>query len=53
VPIDDEVTADEQRTADLYLRSALIGTRIDAADFLDRSFNGAVVATGSSKPPSN
>jgi sulfonate transport system substrate-binding protein len=53
VPIDDEVVADEQRTADLYARSALIGTRIEAADVLDRSFNGAVAAVERPKGPSN
>jgi sulfonate transport system substrate-binding protein len=53
VPIDDEVVADEQKTADLYARSELINKRIDAKEFLDRSFNGALARAPQPKQPSN
>ncbi|RYX87121.1 MAG: ABC transporter substrate-binding protein [Bradyrhizobiaceae bacterium] len=41
-PIDDGVAADEQKTIDLYLRSGLIKTKLDANAILDRSFNEAI-----------
>lgn len=37
-PIDDNSIADEQKTIDLYLRSGLIKTKLDAAAIVDRSF---------------
>ncbi|MDB5521989.1 MAG: hypothetical protein JWQ82_1586 [Tardiphaga sp.] len=37
-PIDDAAIADEQKTIDLYLRSGLIKTKLDAAAIVDRSF---------------
>jgi sulfonate transport system substrate-binding protein len=44
VLIDDEVTADAQRTIDLYFRSKLIPNRVEAASVIDRSFNEAAKA---------
>jgi sulfonate transport system substrate-binding protein len=41
-PIDDSVIADEQKTADLYLRAGLIKQKLDAATLVDRSFADAV-----------
>lgn len=41
-PIDASVVADEQKTIDLYLRSGLIKTKLDAAAIVDNSFNAAV-----------
>ena len=41
-PIDDGVAADEQKTIDLYLRSGLIKTKLDANAIVDRSFNEAI-----------
>lgn len=37
-PIDDAAIADEQKTIDLYLRSGLIKTTLDAGAIVDRSF---------------
>ncbi len=37
-PIDDASVIDEQKTIDLYLRSGLIKTKLDAAAIVDRSF---------------
>jgi sulfonate transport system substrate-binding protein len=45
VPVDDSVVADEQKTIDLYFRSALINRSLDAADIVDRSF-ADVIAKG-------
>ncbi len=42
VPVDDQVVADEQRTADRYLRARLLHARLDAGPIFDRSFNAAV-----------
>jgi sulfonate transport system substrate-binding protein len=44
VPIDDRVVADEQRTADRYLRARVIRERLDAGQVFDRSFNEALAA---------
>jgi sulfonate transport system substrate-binding protein len=41
-PIDDSVVADEQKTADLYLRAGLIKQKLDATTLVDRSFSDAV-----------
>jgi sulfonate transport system substrate-binding protein len=41
-PIDDGVVADEQKTIDLYERSGLIKTKLDAKAIVDRSFNDAI-----------
>lgn len=41
-PIDDGVVADEQKTIDLYDRWGLIRQKVNAADIVDRSFEGAV-----------
>ena len=38
VPLDASVVADEQETIDLYQRSGLIGTRLDAKGMFDESF---------------
>jgi sulfonate transport system substrate-binding protein len=43
VPIDDGVVADEQTTIDLYVRSNLIGRKLDASEIVDRSFSEAIV----------
>jgi sulfonate transport system substrate-binding protein len=48
VLIDDSVVADEQKTIDLYLRSGLIGRKLDASDIVDRSFAEAI-AQGASQ----
>ena len=37
-PIDDAAVVDEQKTIDLYLRSGLIKTTLDASAIVDRSF---------------
>jgi len=42
VQIDDQVIADEQRTADRYLRAHLLRSHLDAAPIFDRSFNATV-----------
>lgn len=42
IPIDDRVVADEQRTADRYLRAQVIHARLDASRVFDRSFNTAL-----------
>ncbi len=42
VAIDDQLVADEQRTADRYLRARLLHTRLDAGPIFERSFNAAV-----------
>ena len=42
VPIDDQVVADEQRTADRYLAARVIPARLDATAVFDRSFNRVV-----------
>jgi sulfonate transport system substrate-binding protein len=42
VPIDATVIADEQKTADLYLASGLIPTRLNAPALFDASFNQAL-----------
>ncbi|HWK44850.1 MAG TPA: ABC transporter substrate-binding protein [Stellaceae bacterium] len=42
VAIDDQVIADEQRTADRYQSARLIRARLDATAVFDRSFNAAV-----------
>ena len=42
VPVDAQVVADEQRTADRYLAAGVIRTRLDAARLFDPSFNGAL-----------
>jgi sulfonate transport system substrate-binding protein len=44
VPIDDSVTADEQRNIDLYSRAGLVRRKLAAGDILDRSFTDAIVA---------
>ncbi len=41
VATDDQVVADEQRTADRYLRAHLLQARLDAPAIFDRSFNAA------------
>ena len=41
VPVDAQVVADEQRTADRYLAAGVIRTRLDAARLFDASFNQA------------
>ena len=41
-PIDDGVAADEQKTIDLYLRSGLIKTKLEANAIVDRSFSEAI-----------
>jgi sulfonate transport system substrate-binding protein len=41
-PIDDSVVADEQKTADLYLRAGLIKQKLDATTLVDKSFNDAI-----------
>ena len=42
VPIDAQVVADEQRTADRYLAAGIVRTRLDAARLFDASFNEAL-----------
>lgn len=41
-PIDDSVVADEQSTIDLYYRTGLIKTKLDARDIVDTSFADAI-----------
>jgi sulfonate transport system substrate-binding protein len=43
-PIDESVVADEQKTIDLYLRSGLIKTRLDAARIVSPIFTPAIAA---------
>lgn len=42
VPIDDRVIADEQRTADRYLKAGVIRERLQAGTLFDASFNAAL-----------
>ncbi len=42
VPVDAQVVADEQRTADRYLAAGVIRTRLDASRLFDPSFNEAL-----------
>ncbi len=42
IPIDDQVIADEQKTADRYLAAGIIHARLDAARVFDASFNEAL-----------
>ena len=42
VPIDDRVIADEQRTADRYVKAGVIRERFDARALFDPSFNAAL-----------
>ena len=42
VPIDDQVVADEQRTADRYFAAHVIPQRLDAAGVFERAFNPIV-----------
>lgn len=42
VPIDAQVVADEQRTADRYLAAGIVRTRLDAARLFDALFNEAL-----------
>lgn len=42
VAVDAGVVADEQRTADLYLRAKVIHSRLDASTAFDPSFNAAL-----------
>ncbi|MEX3823806.1 aliphatic sulfonates ABC transporter substrate-binding protein, partial [Paraburkholderia sp. BR14262] len=39
VPIDNSVIAEQQRTADLYLRADVIKTRLDVAPSFDKQFS--------------
>lgn len=41
VPIDDSVIAEQQRTADLYLRADVIKTRLDVAPSFDKQFSSS------------
>jgi sulfonate transport system substrate-binding protein len=43
-PIDASVIADEQKTIDLYLRSGLIKTRLEASDIVSPIFTSTIVA---------
>jgi sulfonate transport system substrate-binding protein len=43
-PIEESVVADEQKTIDLYLRSGLIKTRLDAARIVSPIFSPAIAA---------
>ena len=43
-PIDNSVIADEQKTIDLYYRSGLIGSRIDASTVVSAVFTPAIAA---------
>ncbi|MGI4942810.1 MAG: hypothetical protein ACRYHQ_19975, partial [Janthinobacterium lividum] len=42
VPVDDQVIADEQKTADRFLRAKVIHGRINAGQVFDASFNQAL-----------
>ncbi len=42
IPIDEQVIADEQKTADRYLAAGIIHARLDAARVFDASFNEAL-----------
>jgi sulfonate transport system substrate-binding protein len=46
--IEDSVVFDEQKTIDLYYRHALIMQKLNAADFMDRSFSA--IFDGASGP---
>ncbi len=46
VPVDAQVVADEQRTADRYLAAGVVRTRLDAARLFDASFNEALPGSG-------
>lgn len=41
VPIDDSLIAEQQRTADLYLRADVIKTRLDVAPSFDKQFSSS------------
>jgi sulfonate transport system substrate-binding protein len=43
-PIDASVIADEQKTIDLYLRSGLIKTQLQASDIVSPIFTSTIVA---------
>lgn len=50
VPIDAQVVADEQRTADRYLAAGVIRAGLDAARLFDASFNPALAGGGGALP---